>query len=114
MTGLSKQLRRIAAILPAPEQLKISEWAEREIYLPREGNAEAGRYNPKRMPYQTAMLDDPLDPESVETFWEIGSQLGKTLCLILINGYFAKQNPTSVLNVRPTLESAMSWMREKL
>ena len=114
MTGLPKQLRRIAAILPAPEMLKISEWAEREVYLPREGNAEAGKYSLARMPYQQAMLDDPLDPESVETFWEIGSQLGKTLCLILINGYYAKQNPNSVLNVRPTLESAMSWMREKL
>jgi phage terminase large subunit GpA-like protein len=114
MTGLPKALRRIAEILPTPPPLTISAWSEKEIYLPREGNAEAGKYKLSRMPYQAAMLNDPLDPEAVETFWEIGSQLGKTLCLILINGYFAHHAPTSVLNVRPTLDSAMSWMREKL
>ncbi len=114
MDGLSKSLHRIAAILPAPEPLTISQWAEREIYLPMEGNAEAGKYHLSRMPYQQAMLDDPLDAEAVETFWQIASQLGKTLCLILINGYFSSQAPTSVLNVRPTLDSATSWMREKL
>ena len=114
MDGLPKLLRRISEILPAPQPMTVSEWAEREIYLPMEGNAEAGKYHLSRMPYQEAMLNDPLDAEAVETFWEIGSQLGKTLCLILINGYYAHHSPNSVLNVRPTLDSATSWMREKL
>lgn len=111
--GLAKAYRHVAGLLPPPDELTISEWAERYAYLPQEGNAEPGKFHLARMPYETAMLDDPLDPASIETYWMIGSQLGKTLCIIIIIEYHVDHAPSSMLVVYPTLDSAKSWMREK-
>jgi len=96
-----------------PDPLSISEWSELNAYLPSEGNAEAGKFHLARMPYQQAMLDDPLDPASSEIFWMIASQIGKTLCIIIIIEYFIGHAPSSILVVYPTLDSTRAWMRDK-
>jgi phage terminase large subunit GpA-like protein len=59
------------------------------------------------------MLDDGCDPTIAEFVWIIASQIGKTLCLILIVEYYIDQDPSSILVVYPTIDSAKSWSREK-
>lgn len=113
MTGLSKCLHELAKIISPPEHLLISEWADKYAYLPAEGNAEPGKYKTSRMPYQTDMLNDPLDPTVSEIFWQIASQLGKTLSIIIIVEYHVDHAPCAMQVVYPTLDSAKSWMREK-
>lgn len=105
--------KTLARVLAPPPRLTISEWADRFAYIPEEGNAEPGKYRLARIPYQRAMLDDPLDPTVTDIVWKIGAQLGKTLCFILIVEYFIDQQPSAILVVYPTLDSAKSWMREK-
>lgn len=114
MTGLPKAFRELARIIEPPEPLLISEWCEKFAYLPSEGNAESGKYSCKRMPYQVDMLNDPLDPNVSEIFWCIASQLGKTLCIVFIVEFFIDHQPCAMQIVYPTLDSAKSWMREKL
>ena len=111
--GLSKICREWALRISPPEFLLISEWADKFAYLPEEGNAESGKYKCSRMPYQREMLNDPLDYSVVETYWMIGSQLGKTLCIILIIEYHIDHAPTAILIVYPTLDSVTAWMRDK-
>lgn len=65
------------------------------------------------MPYQRAMLDDGCDPTLIEFVWVIASQLGKTLCLILIVEYYIDHEPAAILVVYPTIDSAKSWSKEK-
>ena len=113
MNPRAEARRFIAALLTPPEPLLISEWAERHAYLPAEGNAEPGKFHCARMPYESAMLDDPLDPAVSEIFWMIGSQIGKTLCIILIIEFYIDHLPTSILAVYPTLDSTRAWMRDK-
>ena len=103
----------MARLIEPPEHLLISEWADKYAYLPAEGNAESGKYHCSRMPYQRDMLNDPLDPTVSEFFWMIASQLGKTLCIILIVEYHVDHAPCAIQVVYPTLDSAKSWMREK-
>lgn len=107
-------LSRTLSLLRKPPRLTVSEWCDRHLYLPREGNAEPGKYRITRMPYQRAMLDDALDSSAQEVVWMIASQLGKTACLVGITSYFIHQDPTAILVVYPTLDSAKSWSREKL
>lgn len=91
----------------------ISQWADAHAYLPAEGNAEPGKYRCTRLPYQRAMLDDPLDGSISETVWMIASQLGKTLCMVLICEYFIDQQPTSILVVYPKIDDIKAWFKEK-
>src|SRR5258706_3490926 len=114
MTGLPKVFRELARIIEPPEHLLISEWANKWFYIPAEGNAEAGKFHCRRMPYQTAMLNDPLDPNCSEIYWQISSQLGKTFCIVVIIGYHVDHSPCAMQVVYPTLDSAKSFMREKL
>lgn len=96
-----------------PPRLTISEWADRYIFLPKRGNAEPGKFRLSRVPYQAALLDDPLDPNVTETFWMIGAQLVKTLSLLIINGYYIAQDPSSILVVYPTIGDAESFSKTK-
>jgi len=59
------------------------------------------------------MLDDGCDATIAEFAWIIASQIGKTLCLILIAEYYIHQDPSSILVVYPTIDSSKSWSREK-
>lgn len=103
----------LARVISPPPRFRISEWAESEFVLPAEGNAEPGKYHCARMPWQRDMLDDPLNPEVAETVWMIASQLGKTLCLIIIIGYFIAHRPRKILVVYPKIDDGKDWLRDK-
>ncbi len=110
MTEASAQLCRVIA---PPSRLRCSEFAEAEIYLPQEGNAEPGKLHLDRMPWQMDMLDDVHDDSVEEHVWMLGSQLGKTLCIIICILFFVKMRPRKVLMVYPKLDDARDWMRDK-
>jgi phage terminase large subunit GpA-like protein len=109
-----KTFLRSASLIRPPPRLKISEWAEREAWIPPEGNAEPGKYRLSRMPHQAAMLDDPQDPAVREIFWMMASQFsGKTLCLILICEYVIQVLRRSLIMSRDTKERAREWVQDK-
>jgi phage terminase large subunit GpA-like protein len=114
MTKLSHIITDFCAVLQPKARLKPSQWADEFAYVPAEGNAEPGKYRTSRMPYQREMLDDAVDATVAESYWKIASQLGKTLCFVIIDGYFIDQDPTGILDVYPTLDSATAYRREKL
>jgi phage terminase large subunit GpA-like protein len=59
------------------------------------------------------MLDDALDGTSIETVWQMGRQLGKTLSFILQIEYFIEQAPSSILVVYPKIDDARTFLRDK-
>lgn len=65
------------------------------------------------MPHQAAMLDDANDPAVRESFWMIGSQLGKTMCLIFLCEFIICELRRSIIMVRATKETALEWIRDK-
>jgi phage terminase large subunit GpA-like protein len=112
--GLSSLRKRALALFAPPPRLSVSEWAAAFAYIPKEGNAEPGRFRIDRLAYQRAMLDDVLDPTVSETVWMVASQLCKTASLVLITEFFIHQQPASILAVYPTLASAEAFTKEKL
>lgn len=112
--GFERLVARMCRLWAPPPRLQVSEWADRYAYLPRQGNAEPGKYRLKRIPYQAAMLDDGCDGTIIEFVWIIASQLGKTLCIILMVEYYMHQDPSAILVVYPTIDSAKAWSKEKL
>lgn len=105
---------RFCKLIEPPPRLKISEWSERNAYLPAEGNAEGGKFRLARMPWQRDMLDDPIDPHITETAWMLASQLGKTMCIVLIIEYFAAYKPTKILICYPKLDDVKDFINDKL
>ena len=65
------------------------------------------------MPHQAAMLDDCNSPGVRECFWMIGSQLGKTMALILICEFVIKELRKSIIFARATRDTASEFMTEK-
>lgn len=110
MTEARANLCRV--ILP-PTRLRCSEFAEAEIYLPSEGNAEPGKLHLDRMPWQIDMLEDVHDESVDEHAWMLASQLGKTFCIIIILIFFCAKRPRKILVVYPKLDDARDWMRDK-
>lgn len=110
MTEAKEHLIRV---ISPPSRLQCADFAEAEIYLPAEGNAEPGKYHTSRMPWQIDMLQDVHDSTVDEHIWMLGSQLGKTLTLILILIFFVAKRPRKILVVYPKLDDARDWMRDK-
>lgn len=101
-------------LIAPPPRLKISEWTERKCYIPKDGNAESGKYHLRRMPWQRDMLDDPLDPNVQEIFWMMASQYaGKSLCMIFITLYRIAVLQSSTIVIYSTIKSAKRWIVRK-
>jgi phage terminase large subunit GpA-like protein len=96
-----------------PPRLTISEWAERFRQIERGASAEAGKFHVDRLPYQRGMLDSPCDPEVLETVYLMGKQLGKTECINNLVGFYIHWDPSPILVVYPTLDSAKAWSKSK-
>lgn len=113
---LSAIAARVAEQFRPRERLTPSQWANRHIMIPRGGsNAEPGPYRSARMPWQSAMMDDAVDPTAAEVIWVMAKQApGKTQCLVNLIGYFMDQQPTGILYVRPTLEMAKYFSQTDL
>lgn len=113
MSSLIQTINQVRQLFAPPPFLRVSDWADLYAYLPREGNAEPGKYSSSRMPYQRDMMDDAIDPTIKEAAWMIASQMGKTACVVNICGFFMDHDATSILVVYPTIDSGKSWTREK-
>lgn len=114
MSPIKTLIRRVCRAIKPVELLSVSEWCDRYLYLPPEGNAEPGKFHTARLPYQRAMLDDLSDLGITEFVWMIASQLGKTACFVGGVCYYIDHDPSSLLVVYPTLDSAKAWVKEKL
>ncbi len=95
-----------------PVLLSPSEWAEANIILPSESNAEPG---PLRLTsYQRGMIDAIAD-EAADTFvFMLASQTGKSISIDCVLGYAMAQDPGPALHVSPTEGKATDFVRNRL
>ena len=94
-----------------PENLTVSEWADKYRRLSPETSAEAGPWRTSRTPY----LEEPLraftDPKIHKICMVAASQVGKSELELNIIGYIIDQDPGSILYVHPSLEDARKFSR---
>jgi phage terminase large subunit GpA-like protein len=101
-----------AAVMP-PADIKISEFAERERYLP-EDSYVPGLWRHENLPHGVEIMDAAIDPEVRQITMMGSSQWGKTELLNTILGYFIKYRPCKMMVLQPTDTDARDYVKEKL
>ena len=106
-----------AAIAPAvhhfkpPEELTVSEWADKYRRLSPESSAEAGPWRTSRTPYLKEPMDAFTDPKVKKLVMVAASQVGKSELIMNIIAYIIDQDPGSILFVQPTIDDGKKFSR---
>lgn len=113
LTSVLEADQRAAQNLIPPEDLKPSEWAEKNVQIPV-GNAKPGPIRFANAPYQRGMLDAIKEPGVRRISYMTGAQLGKTTIQQCITGYFIEHEPRSQIFVQPTQGDVQTFQETKL
>lgn len=110
-----KRLNRVIAGavggLTAPENLTVSEWADKYRKLSSVASAEPGQWRTARTPYLRDIMDAFTDPTVREISVVAASQVGKSEFELNCIGYIIDQDPASILYIHPTVDDAKKFSR---
>ncbi len=97
----------LEALMP-PEQLSVSEWAEKYRVLDSKTAAMPGPWRNSITPYLIGIMDEFNNPETEEIIFVKPTQVGGTECLHNMLGYVICQDPAPAMVVYPTEPLAKS------
>lgn len=100
--------------LDPPEDMKVSEWAERYRMLDSKTSAEPGPWSNNRTPYLVEIMDELLNPETREIIFCKCTQVGGTEVELNMLGYVAQQDPSPAEVVYPTETLANSVAEKRI
>lgn len=103
-----------AQVFKPPPLSTVSQWAERKRMLSSESSSYVGLYSAEIAPYQTGMMDAINIPGVEENVFFTSAQIGKSLCLENMFGYFVDEDPCPIIYMWPTLDVARGWSAETL
>lgn len=92
-----------------PEDMTVSQWAEKYRVLSRESAAEAGPWRNSRTPYMVEIMDAFDDPRVHDIAVVAMSQTGKSELELNIIGKIIHQDPASILYIQPDLGEARKF-----
>lgn len=104
MSGLMK------GFLP-PDDLTVSEWAEKKRRLSAEASAEPGPWRNDRTPYLVDVMNAFSDPKVKHIVMVAASQVGKTEAELNMIGYIIDEDPGSILFIHPTVTDAKEFSK---
>jgi len=121
-TDYLEQARKVKNIIPdvikealrVPEDISVSEWADRSRILNAITSAEPGRWNTSRTPYLQGVMDAFSDPYVEEITVMAASQVGKTEAMYNMLGYLIDQDPGPTLMVLPRADDAKSVSQNRV
>src|SRR3954454_25338828 len=87
--------RDLYALLEPPPELRLSEWAERNIVLPEGSRARPGGY--RNWPYMVEILDAMGDPEVERVTIIKSARMGYTKSLMVSMAAFAANDPSPII-----------------
>ena len=88
--------------LKPPEDLLVSEWAERYRVLDSKTSAMPGPWRNEKTPYLAGIMDELCNYETEEVIFVKPSQVGGTECLQNMLGWVVHQDPSPAMIVYPT------------
>lgn len=112
--NLQAILRSACAQLVPPPEMSVSEWADTYRVLSSEYNPEPGQWRTDAAPYQREMHDIVKQRDIHTVVIMASAQVGKTEVLNNIIGYIVDKEPSPILLVQPTLETAEAWSKDRL
>lgn len=111
--GLAANLKES---LQPPEDITISEWADKYRILPKASSSESGPWRTSRFPYMKEIMDE-LSPQSAtkEVCVMGGSQISKTesACLNTLL-YYISYHPCPILYVQKTIQTVERFSSQRL
>ncbi|MGN1370200.1 MAG: phage terminase large subunit family protein [Aristaeellaceae bacterium] len=97
-----------------PENLTVSEWADKYRSLSPEASAEPGPWRTSRTPYLKEPMDAFTDPKVRHVAMVAASQVGKSEMINNIIGYIIHQDPGSILLVEPNMIDAKKYSKLRI
>lgn len=111
--GLNSCLKKALKGFKPPENLSVSEWADKYRVLPAEGSAEGGKWRTSRTPYFREVMDSFTDPAVNRIVVVAASQVGKSEFELNSIGYIIDQDPGPILYIHPNLEEAQKFSTQR-
>lgn len=106
--------REVLRSYPPRPRLSVAEWADQARIIPAGTSPEPGPWDTRRVPY----LREPMEALNVtgpaHVVLMFASQVGKSELLLNTLGFYASQEPSPQLLLRPTLDDAEAFSRERL
>lgn len=109
-----EKLLQATEFLAPPKKLSISEWADTYRILPPTSSAEPGKWYSRRATYQKEVLDVVSDDITRVVVLEWASQTGKTEILLNVLGYYMHYQPSPILLLLPTEETATNFSKYRV
>ena len=100
--------------LKPPENLKVSEWAQKFRVLDSKSSAMPGKWNNEITPYLKEIMDEFNNVETEEIVFVKPTQVGGTEALQNMIGYIVMQDPNPAMIVYPTEDLAESVSENRL
>lgn len=97
-----------------PEQLTVTEWADKYRRLSAENSAEPGRWKTSRTPYLKEIMDAFTDPKVHHIIVAASSQVGKTECEMNMLGYAIDIDPGPIMWVMPTVDNSKDFSKRRI
>lgn len=97
-----------------PENITVSQWAEKYRILSRESAAETGPWRNSRTPYMVEVMDAFDDPRVHDLSVVAMSQTGKSEMELNIIGKIIHQDPAPILYVQPDLGEADKFSTQRV
>lgn len=105
--------KALAGMMP-PDDLTVTQWAEKDRRLSSESSAEPGPWRTERTPYLRDVMDAFTDPKIRHIVMVAASQVGKTEAELNMIGYIIAQDPGSILFVHPTTVDAKEFSKLRI
>lgn len=101
-------IKAASALLKPPENLTVSQWAEKFRMLDSKTSAIPGPWRNRKTPYLVEIMDALIDPEVEEIIFCKPTQVGGTEAILNMLGYVVQQDPAPAMIVYPTEDMAGS------
>lgn len=111
---LNAAIAKVLAGMKPPEDLTVTEWAEKKRRLSCESSAEPGPWRTARTPYLHEPMDAFTDPRVRRIVMVAASQVGKSEFLNNAIGYIIDEDPGSILFVHPTTIDAKEYSKLRI
>ena len=112
MKDASAILNKAFLAFKPPEQLSLSEWADRHAVLSLESSSDGGRW--KSLPYQKGMMDAMTDPDIEQVTVMKSARVGYTKMLNHLIGYHIHADQCPMMLVQPTLDDCNGYSKEEI
>lgn len=112
--NLNRTVKRAVANFKPPEQLTVTEWADKYRRLSPENSAEAGPWRTSRTPYLQEIMDAFTDPKIHRIVVTASSQVGKTEMEMNMIGYMMDVDPGPAMWVLPTVDNGKDFSKRRM